>query len=99
MPVLFAPLLFADADDGEAAPGEAMVGAMRKVAISAATGAVPLNEDAFRAETGIEQLAAIGFDEIEMKAGTKIAVARCARGKKEHGIFFSDRVRVEDLRE
>ena len=93
------PLLFADADDGEAAPGEAMVGAMRKIAVGAAAGAVALNEDVFRAEPGIEQLVSVGFDEIEMKAGTKIAVAGRARGKKEHGIFFLDRIRVEDLAE
>ena len=92
------PLLFADADDGEAAPGEAMVGAMRKVSIGAAAGAVALNKDVFRTEAGIEQLAAIGFNEVEMKTGTKIAVAGRTRGEKQHRIFFFDRVRVEDLR-
>ena len=92
------PLLFVDADDGEAATGEAMVGAMRKIAVDAAAGAVALNEDVFRAEAGIEQLASVGFDEIEMKTGTKIGVTRRACRKKQHRIFFPDWVRVEDLR-
>ena len=74
-----------------------MVGAMRKIAIGAAAGAIALNKDVFRTEAGIEQLAAIGFNEVEMKTGTKIAVAGRACCKKEHGIFFPDWVRVEDL--
>ena len=37
--------LFADADDGKAPAGETMVGAMRKIAVRAAAGAVALYEE------------------------------------------------------
>lgn len=63
------PFLFADADDGEAASGEAVFSTMRKIAIGAATGAITLYEDVFLAETSVEHLASISFDEIEVKAG------------------------------
>ena len=63
MPFLLLDLLVfsLDSDDRQAAASEPVIGAVGKIAVGTAAGAVTLNEDVFRAESGIEQLAAVGF--------------------------------------
>lgn len=46
---------------------------------------------------GIEQLPAIGFDQVEKNLNGKIAVPGGARREKQHGIFFAHGVRLFDL--
>ena len=51
------------------------------------------------AEAGREKLAAIGFDEIDVKAGPDGRMAGCALSEKKHWVFLADGVRVVDLAE
>src|SRR5580698_3741124 len=88
-----------NSDDRQAAAGESVIGAVGKIAIRPAAGAVALDEDVFWAETRIEELATIGFDQIEMQSGPEVAVARRAGGEEEQRIFFFHRVGVVDLGE
>ena len=95
-----ARLLFCvDADDGEHSACKAMFGAVGEVAIGLATGAVAEDVDGLRAESGVEELAAVGLEEIQMEAGADGAVAGGALGEEEERIFFADGVRVVDLAE
>lgn len=50
-----------------------------------------------RLETRIQQLPPVGFRQIEMDAGAKIAVTWRASGQEQHGVFLLDRIEIEDL--
>lgn len=76
-----------------------MIGAVGKVAVGAATGAVSEHGDSARGQTGFEQLTPVGFGQVEVQAGAQAAVARRAGGEEEQRVFFPDRVRVINIAE
>ncbi len=71
---------FADADDGHHAAGVALRGAMREEEIPLAYGAATYNLNGSRRNAGVEQLAAVGFDEIGVQAGADGRMARRTLG-------------------
>ena len=54
--------------------------------------------DAFGGDACVEQLAAVGFNEVQVDLGADVGVAWGAGGEKEQGIF-ADGVGVIDLAE
>ena len=81
-------LFCADADDGEHAAGEAVLGAVGEVAVGLAAGAVADEVNGFGAETGVEKLTAVGLKEGKGAAWTDGAVSGLGgRGKGQVGFF------------
>ena len=70
---------------------------MREEKIGVALRAATDDLNGFGLESGGEKLAAVGFNQIDVKAGTDGRVAGRALGEKEHGIFLAHRIGVEDL--
>ena len=89
--------LAANADDGHHAAGVAVRGAMGEEEIGMALSAAADNLNGIGLEPGGEKLAAVGFNEIDVKAGTDGRVAGRALREKEHGVFLADGIGVEDL--
>ena len=52
-----------------------------------------------RLEAGGEKLAAVGFNEIDVKAGADGRMAGRALGEKEHGIFLAHGIGIENFLE
>jgi hypothetical protein len=92
------------ADDAEHAAGEALFGAVGEVfaATVGETGAgraVADERDGRGLETGVEELMAVGFPEVEVDLRAEVGVAGGAGGEEEHGVFFADGIGVVDLGE
>jgi dUTPase len=88
---------FANADDCHHASGVAVRSAMGEEEIGVALRAAAYDLNGFGAEAGGEKLAAIGFDEIDVKAGPNWRVAGRALSEKKHGVFLAHGVSVVDL--
>ena len=64
-----------------------------------AGGALADDRDLRGIEAGIEELAAVGFDEVEVNLRADVGVAGSARGEEEQRIFVADGIGVVDLGE
>jgi hypothetical protein len=70
---------------------------MREEQIPMATGASAGYMDRSGLEACGQQLAAIGFDQIQMQAGADVGMAGSALGQEQHGIFGSHRIGRVDI--
>lgn len=70
---------------------------MREEQVCVAVGASARGADGGRLYACVEELAAIGFDEIEMQLRADGGVAGSALGEEEHGVFGSDGIGIVDL--
>jgi len=89
----------ADADDGHHAAGAAVLGTVGEEAIGVAAGAGASRKDAARAEAGVDQLATVGFDQVEVQAHHGRRVAGRALIQEEHRVFEADGIGIVDLGE
>ena len=55
--------------------------------------------DALPCYAGVEELTAVGFEEVEVDLRAEVGVAGSAGGEEEHGVFVADGVGVVDLGE
>lgn len=95
MPAFFLHyLLLSDSRCSHHSSGHAVLGAVGKQDVGAAGGAESDFRDIFRGESGVEQLAAVGFGQVEEDLLGQFTVAGGARSQEEQRIFFVDLVRL-----
>ena len=72
---------------------------MGKEQVRPAVGAAAYDADCFRFQPRSEQLAAVGFRQVQVQAGTDGRMARRTLGEKQHRVLCPHRVGVVDLAE
>lgn len=81
-------ILLTNAGDSHQSAGFALLGAEGEQQVGTARGAEFRRADISGGNSGIEQLPAISFDEIEPEFGGQFAVSRSARSEKQERIAF-----------
>src|SRR5882724_754119 len=91
--------LFSNSRHSHHAPGNASFRAIRKQQVGVARCTQRRGADVLCCNPGREQLAAIGFDEVEKYLFRQFAVARRSRCQKKQRVFLADGVRFLDFAE